>query len=82
MSIQLLPVELAAERSWATCRSLNVNARPNSRTALEKYLCKLFEAGNMDSGMLAADGLSYLKKLDFLERKSFKRKSSRLNRAG
>jgi hypothetical protein len=72
MAIKMLPAELACERAWRVYCQMNPSAkkREKLRADLDSYLSKM---ETVDSSSLTADGLKYLKKLEELEGKKFKK---------
>lgn len=65
---------LAFERAWNVYLLTNneVNENDERRTTLERFIRKHCEAGESDPETLTVGGLSYLKKLDELEKYSFR----------
>ena len=65
---------LAFERAWSVYLLINsdVNENDERRTALERFIRKNCEAGENDPETLTVSGLTYLKKLDELEKYSFR----------
>ena len=64
----------AFERAWSVYLLVNhsVDENDERRTTLERFIRKRFEAGEKDPEALAAEGLTYLKKLDELGDFSFR----------
>jgi hypothetical protein len=64
---------LAFERAWSVYLLINsdVNEKDERRTALERFIRKNCEAGEKDPETLTVGGLTFLKKLDQIERYSF-----------
>jgi hypothetical protein len=64
---------LAFERAWKVYLLINsdVNENDERRTTLERFIRKNCEAGENDPETLTVGGLSYLKRLDEVERYSF-----------
>jgi hypothetical protein len=64
---------LAFERAWSVYLLINsgVNENDERRTALERFIRKKCEAGESDPETLTVGGLTYLKRLDEIERYSF-----------
>jgi hypothetical protein len=65
---------LAFERAWSVYLLINndVDANDERRTTLERFIRKNCEAGENDPETLTVGGLTYLKKLDEIERYSFR----------
>jgi hypothetical protein len=65
---------LAFERAWSVYLLIHndVNEHDERRTTLERFIRKNCEAGESDPETLTVGGLAYLKKLDQLERYSFR----------
>jgi hypothetical protein len=65
---------LAFERAWSVYLLINSDVDENDerRTALERFIRKACEAGENDPETLTVAGLTYLKKLDEIERYSFR----------
>ena len=64
---------IAFERAWSVYLLINndVNENDERRSTLERFIRK-HEAGENDPETLTVGGLAYLKKLDHLERYSFR----------
>ena len=65
---------LAFERAWSVYLLINsgVDENDERRTTLERFIRKNCEAGENDPETLTVGGLSYLKKLDEIEKYSFR----------
>jgi hypothetical protein len=65
---------LAFERAWSVYRLINgdVSEHDERRTTLERFIRKNCEAGERDPETLTVGGLTYLKKLDELQKYSFR----------
>jgi hypothetical protein len=65
---------LAFERAWSVYLLINsdVNENDERRSVLERFIRKNCEAGENDPETLTVGGLTYLKKLDELEKYSFR----------
>jgi hypothetical protein len=65
---------LAFERAWRVYLLINsgVDENDERRTTLEQFIRKCCAAGEKDPETLTVGGLIYLKKLDALERHSFR----------
>jgi hypothetical protein len=65
---------LAFERAWSVYLLINsdVNENDQRRSVLERFIRKNCEAGENDPETLTVGGLTYLKKLDELEKYSFR----------
>jgi hypothetical protein len=72
MGVKLLTAELACERAWQVYCMMNPSAknREKLKADLDSYLSKM---ETVDSSDLTVDGLKYLKKLEQLEGKKFRR---------
>jgi hypothetical protein len=66
-------VALALNTAWSVYLVRNSGVHPDDarRCNLEKYLEHRFQAGETDVDDLAADGLAYLRRLDFYQRPEF-----------
>ena len=65
---------LAFERAWSVYLLINSDVDENDerRATLERFIRKNCEAGESDPETLTVGGLCYLKKLDELEKYSFR----------
>jgi hypothetical protein len=70
----LSAANLAFERAWSVYLLINndVDENDERRTTLERFIRKNCEAGENDPETLTVGGLTYLKKLDEIERYSFR----------
>jgi hypothetical protein len=68
------PANIAFERAWSVYLLINNDVSENDerRTTLERFIRKNCQAGENDTETLTVSGLAYLKKLDELERYSFR----------
>ncbi len=67
------PLALALNTAWRIYLVKNSNVRPDDarRCNLERYLALRLQAGATDTEELTVDGLTYLRKLDFLQYREF-----------
>ena len=65
---------LAFERAWSVYRLINsdVGEHDERRTTLERFIRKNCEAGERDPETLTVGGLTHLKKLDEMQKYSFR----------
>jgi hypothetical protein len=70
MSIKLLSAELACEKAWQTYCLMNPAAPAEFKEDLDSYLSKLEVLG---SSSLVVDGLKYLKGLQAVKGRKFKK---------
>jgi hypothetical protein len=72
MAIKMRPAQLACERAWQTYCMMNPSAkkREKLRADLASYLSKM---ETVDSSTLTVDGLKYLKSMEELEGKKFRK---------
>ena len=68
-----IAANLAFGRAWSVYLLINtdVNENDERRAALERFIRKNCEAGENDPETLTVGGLTFLKKLDQIERYSF-----------